>query len=126
MISMVSGLKGQRLRILTLNIRCMVICSLQSSHPSQTFFLTPSSLFLPVRKVGGKRSHFPFTYLYLYLYLKSSWFPQDIKYPKTEGMERLKHFLSLKLILFWLLLWSLCFCFGTSLLEMRKTVKPTC
>lgn len=64
-------------------------------------------------------------FIYFHLYLSSSSFPQGVKYLKTKPMKKLKHFPSLKLILFWLLwsMWSLCFCFDTSVLEMMNGEK---
>lgn len=73
-----------------------------------------------MEEVGGKGSHFTFSYLYLYIRL--SLFPQRVKYLKTKAIKEIKekHFFFLESILFLLLLWSLYFCFDTSLLEMMK------
>lgn len=107
-------------------MRYVINRSLQSSHPSHPLFLNcllPLSS-LQLRNLMGKEVIFP---LYIFIYISNPLcFLKALKHLKTKAMEKLKHSPSLILILFWLLLWSLRFCFDTSLLEMMKTVNSIC
>lgn len=84
MISRVSGPSGQPPRTLTGDeVRNQLLSPILTSLPPFVLKLSSPSLFPPVEKLDGKRSHFPF--IYLYLYLKSSLFPQGIKASENQS-----------------------------------------